>query len=574
LSQGAVLYRDIFYMAGGPLSQYWHALLFKLFGPSFLVIIVSNFTVTALMLSIIYRRLGRAEGLLCGFVATLAVVCVFCFGQYTGVGNYNYAAPYSHELLHGLCLSILALSLLAGWREREKINPVAAAGFCLGLVALTKPDIFLALALAILTGFIFSMKSGRAFVFRSAIMLLAAAAVPLLAFFLFFLQAGGWRDSLRLEFFGWQPLFMGAVVGNPYYQWSLGLDNPFVNLRTIALHTLVTGIIFMACAWAVQKVKHLAPLKRGPVLAAITMLLLVAAWRFNWAESGAGLPAFCVISVLLLGRRLRNNPAGNGVFFPLVWSVFALFLLSKQGLFPRLSQTGFTLAMPAFVCAIFTLGWELPAFMEERYFVPARPLRFFTLAVLAVAVASLVHTSSQFYKAKHLPVGQGQDVIIAQGPAGYALEARSMNEALGWIETNLPPEASLAAIPEGVMLNYLSRHTNSTPCLDWNPVMLAVFGATNMDAALTAHPPDYIALVEWEPYQFGVGDFGSKTYCGDTLAWVRAHYRRAALFGSEPLRNGLFGIEILRHATELNGVLTTDLINAEAQRPQRMEDGE
>ena len=28
ISAGAVLYRDLFYMAGGPLSQYYHALLF------------------------------------------------------------------------------------------------------------------------------------------------------------------------------------------------------------------------------------------------------------------------------------------------------------------------------------------------------------------------------------------------------------------------------------------------------------------------------------------------------------------------------------------------------------------
>jgi 4-amino-4-deoxy-L-arabinose transferase-like glycosyltransferase len=557
LSQGAVLYRDIFYMAGGPLSQYWHALLFHLFGPSFLVIIISNFTFTALMLFIIYRQFGRSAGLLCGLTITLAIVSIFCFSQYAGVGNYNYAAPYSHEMLHGLFLSIAAITLLAQWRERKQIFCAATAGLCLGLVVLTKPDICFALTLTIVSAFIFSAKLDRKFLLRSVAVLLAAAAVPLLAFCVFFLRTGSWRDSLGLEFFGWRPLFMKSVVNNPYYQWSLGLDNPFVNIQAIALQTLVVGIAIAICAWAVRRAENFKPSLRRTVPVVIVLLLVLAGWRWNWAEFGAVLPVLSILSVALLWRRLRNSSNDGVIFFPLIWSVFAMLLLAKQGLSPRLAHTGFALAMPALICAIFLLGWELPGFLEERYSVPSRPMRVFAMAILCVAVVSLVQTSLKFYQVKHLPVGHGQDVIVANGPLGYAAEAHTMNDALDWIATNLPPTASLAAIPQGVMLNYLSRHPNSTPCLDWNPVMLDVFGAENMNAELKKHPPDYIALVEWEPYQFEPVDFGSKSYGGDTLAWVRENYTRAALFGSEPLRNGLFGIEILKHTSK-----TTEAGNA------------
>lgn len=548
LSNGAVLYRDLFYMAGGPLSQYWHALLFKLFGPSFLTIIVSNFALTAVILLVCYRCFGLAAGQLCGFVATLAIVCVFCFSQVTGVGNYNYAAPYSHEMLHGLCLSIVAIALLTGWREKKKIFPMMMAGFCLGLTALTKPDIFLALAIAISSAFLFSLKLGRPFLFRSAIALLASMAVPLLAFFLFFLRVGNWQESLRLEFFGWRPVFNNAVVQDPYYQWCLGLDDPFGHLRNISIHTLVPAAVIAACAWAIRHAKNLAPLPRWLVVGVIALLLVAVAWRINWLDSGATLPALCVVLLALLWHRMRRSPADETVFFPLVWSVFALLLLMKEGLLPRLWQIGFTLAMPASVCAIFLLGWELPRFLEEKYAVPARSMRLFAFLVFLAAITSLVHTSLRFYQAKHLPVGNGTDVIIAFGPTGNAVEARTMNQALGWIKTNMPPTASLAAIPEGVMLNYLSRHTSSIPCVDWNPAMLAVYGATNMNAALEAHPPDYIALVEWQPYEFDEGEFGSTNYAADTLAWIRNNYTHQALFGSKPLLNGLFGIELLKYS--------------------------
>lgn len=549
LSQGAVLYRDLFYMAGGPLSQYWHALLFKLFGPSFLVVIISNFTITALILFVVYREFGRLGGVLCGLLTTLAIICVFCFGQFIGVGNYNFAAPYSHEMLHGLALSIAAVALLAAWREQSKIVFAAVAGICAGLAALTKPDIFLALAVATLATFLWPPKPNRQFLIRSAAAFLAGAIAPPLAFFLFFLRTGGWQESLRLEFFGWRPLFIPGVVSSPYYQWSLGMDDPFVHLHTIALYTLIIAAVIAICAWLMRMAQSLAPLSRWPIQLATALLLLIAARRINWSEAGAVLPAICLVLLALLWRRTQKDRPNMTAFFPVIWTIFALFLLAKQGLHPRLWQTGFTLAMPAFACAIFLLGWELPAFLEERFSVPARPMRLFALAVMFVGIAGLVQTCRTFYQAKHLPVGHGSDIIIARGPAGNAVEARTMNQALAWIETNMPAGASLAAIPEGTMLNYLSRHANSTPCLDWNPVMLAVYGATNMDAALQKHPPDYIALVEWQPYEFNEMEFGATNYGGATLAWIRENYRPQALFGGEPLRNGVFGIKLLKHST-------------------------
>ena len=51
---------------------------------------------------------------------------------------------------------------------------------------------------------------------------------------------------------------------------------------------------------------------------------------------------------------------------------------------------------------------------------------------------------------------------MASGPEGNAVEARNLNLALDWIDKNIPPRATLATLPEGVMLNYLSRRVNPT----------------------------------------------------------------------------------------------------------------
>ena len=547
IADGRVLYRDLYYFSGGPLSQYYHAALFKIFGASFLAVIVSNLTVAAALVGVVYHQFRAATDTFTGTVIALTVTVVFAFAQYVGIGNYNYVTPYSHEMLHGLALSTLAVALLARWLVSGKFHALLLAGFCAGLVLLTKPDIFTALALASAAAFALAFKSKwpRAAVSKPLAGFLLAAAVAPAGFFLFFLRTESWRESLRLEFFGWRPLFLGGVVNDPFYQKSLGLDAPFDHLRQASIHYLVAALFVILCAAVLRKIKSLPPPPRRLLTAALLLALGVAAKQFNWLASGASLPLLCLTAGALLWSKFQNGFRGHAVVFPLLWGLFALLMLAKQGVFPRIWHTGFALAMPAFVCAVYLFLWLLPEFFESRYQVPRRPMRVGALLVLLVACASLAQTSARFYSAKHLPVGAGANLILARGPAGNPVEARTLNLALAWIEKNVPPRATLAAIPQGAMLNFLSRRANPTPCLDWNPTMLAVFGATNMAADLRKNPPDYIALVEWQPYEFNQGYFGTAGYGADVMAWVNANYQPVALFGSEPLRNGLFGIKIL-----------------------------
>lgn len=549
IANGAVLYRDLYYLAGGPLSQYFHAALFKIFGVSFLTLIVSNLTITSAMLVVIYNRFRAATDTFTGTAITLAVVAGFAFAQYTGVGNNNYLAPYSHEMLHGLALSIFAITLLFRWLDAGNARNLLFAGFCCGLVLLTKPDIFIALALATTTAFVlaFKLKLPRQLLAKSMAGFFLAAAIPVIGFFVFFLHTESWRESLRLEFFGWRPLFLGGVVKDPYYQWSLGLDAPFDHLRQTSCHFLVATLVVIICAGIFKAIKQFSTPTRCWLMGAVLVGLLFTATKFDWQGGGASLPLFCLLSIGLLLKKFQGGARDHAMIFPLLWSVFALLLLAKQGVFPRIWHTGFALAMPAFVGAVYLFLWLLPEFLESRFQVPRRPMRIAAAGVLLVACFSLVRISTGFYTAKNLAVGSGPDVILARGPGGNSVEARNINLALKWIAKNVTPDATLAAIPQGAMLNFLSHRANSMPCLDWNPTMLTAYGATNMTTALTNHPPDYIALVEWQTYEFGTGYFGSDGYGQDVMTWIKTNYQPVALFGSEPLRNGLFGIKILKY---------------------------
>jgi hypothetical protein len=315
---------------------------------------------------------------------------------------------------------------------------------------------------------------------------------------------------------------------------------------TVQFLFVAIAIAFYAAAfWFVQKLKS-NPAKWFRFLLLIAPLLFLAG-RFGWEGCGAALPLLCLSTCVLLRENWKKLSAGHEIIFPLLWSVFGLVLLLKLGLFPRIWHYGFVLAMPAFVSAVYLLLWLLPLLLENKFRLPANFFRTAVWLVLVIGFASLFHQSEKFYAAKCLAVGQGNDRIMAFGTSGNSVEARTTMAALSWIETNVPPGATMAALPQGVIVNYLSRRINPTPDLDWNPTMFTVFGQETMTAAFEKNPPDYVLLVEWTPYEFGVGEFGHYPGYGvELMQWIGKNYQAVQLFGSEPLKNGLFGIKILK----------------------------
>jgi hypothetical protein len=560
LSHGAVLYRDLYYFAGGPLSQYFNALLFKIFSTSFLTLIAANLTLLSAALLLIYRRFAAATDVLTATTICLGIVLVFAFGEYSNIGNYNYIAPYSHEMLHGLLLAILAVTLLSDWLTSEKIRFAFAAGLCNGLVFLTKPDIFVALAATgVVTFVIFWATRHRIdFAAKSLAAFLFAGIIPAFGFFLYFSSVENWRESLRSVVFGWLPLFQTAITKNPYYQWCLGFDAPFTHLLEM------TGqFLFVACAVIFYAIalRFFGKLKSAPAKYFLFLLLvaplMILATRFNWSGCGASLPLLAFTTCVLLRDNHRKFSDAMDMTFPLLWSVFGLMLLLKLGLFSRISHYGFALAMPAFVSAVYLLLWLLPRLLESKFQVPARLFRASIWLVLLVGFGSLFLQSKKYYDSKNFAVGETGDRILAFGPDGNPVEARTVKAALAWIKTNVPPDATIAALPQGAMLNYLSRHINPTPDLDWNPTMFDVFGQAKMTDSFEKKPADYVLLVEWNAYDFGIGgEFGHfPGYGVDVMRWIESNYAPTQLFGSEPLqKSGLFGIRILKRLPEQNEI--------------------
>jgi hypothetical protein len=540
------LYRDLHYLAGGPLSQYFNAMLFKSFGVSFRTLIFANLAITAAMLVLIYRRFLAAADCWTATTICLGIALVFAFNEYTVVGNYNYIAPYSHELFHGLVLSILAIALLSDWVNKQRIRYISVAGFCFGLVFLTKPEIFLALAAGVITAFVlfYVTRGRRGFVIKSVVAFLAVAVIPVLGFFVYFLRVEDWGAGLYSTAFAWAPLWLTPVAQNHFYLWCTGLDAPVTHLRQMAIHFFCVALLAALYARLFQRGTGLGS-KRITWLVLVIPLLAAAGW-FDWLNCGASLPLLGLTACILLFVNYKKLSGQREMTFPLLWSVFGLVLLAKLGLFSRVWHYGFVLAMPAAVTAIYLLFWLLPGLLDQKFDVDPRPFRLTTWLALMIGFGILIRDSETWYVAKTFAVGQGGDRMLAfdpqLNPAGAGVRL-----ALAWIEKNVPRDGTLAVLPEGTTINYLSRRVNPTPCLDWSPTMLTVFGQAGMTAAFEKNPPDYICLVERDPSEFAVGYFGhSPGYGVELMQWIDKNYQPVYLIGHEPLQNGLFGIKILK----------------------------
>ncbi len=578
ISAGAVLYRDLFYIGGGPFSQYFNALLFKIFGPSFLTLVAANLIFVAASLLLIYRRFLDVTNALTATTICLGIVLVFAFNEFTITGNYNYITPYAHEALHGLLLSILAIALLSDWVTKMRLRFAVAAGFCAGLVFLTKPDIFFALAVCAVAGFVLvaitrnapdaatsgassglspQPSSGPAarrqfsFVAKSLAVFITAAFLPALFFFLFFLRLENWRESFRSVIFGWLPLFQPGVLKNPFYQWCLGLDQPGLRLEQIAIQSVAVFLIVAVYAIALKRVVNLKSERiQSPFIVYLLLIspLVLGAASFDWRSCGAALPFLSLAACVFISRNYKKLSARQKPVFPLLWSVFGLVMLSKMGLFPRIWHYGFVLGMPAFVGAIYLLLWLLPALFEEKFAVPRRYFCATICIPLLIGFGSLFYQSQLVYADKNLPVGQGADRIFTFGPPSQT--GVDISRAIDWTQNNIPTNATIAVLPEGVMLNFLTRRVNPTPCLSWEPVIMDALGPQKMTAAFEQHPPDYIFLVERDTSEFGVVYFGSPGFGADVMQWIRQNYQPLRLFGDEPLKNGNFGVEILKRRAD------------------------
>jgi 4-amino-4-deoxy-L-arabinose transferase-like glycosyltransferase len=545
IAAGKVLYRDLAYVQG-PLSPYLNAFWFTLFGASIRTLVFANLALLAFSVCLLYRLLAEIGGRFSATVAGLVFLTLFAFVQYGVIGNYNYICPYRHETTHGMLLSLGALACFAAYLRISKTWTVAGAGFCTGLLALTKGEFLVAEASALFCGFFllawFERTTARQLLRTVSTFLAAAIVPPLLAFCLLALAMPA-TEALRGVFGSWPATFNEAFRSSPFIQRGMGTENMAASLKAILDWSLGYVLVLLPAAgiglWLRTRRWH------RPVVAAGMSLLLwleLQTHFFHWREVLRPLPLLMVglalVSLTRLVQQRADAHQSRRLILRLALIVFAGVLLGRMTLNARLYHYGFVYAMPATMLLVTALvGW-VPNWIDRR--------GGFGWAFRGVALVLLLTVGSWYLNAARGRLA-AKTVQVASGANAFLADKRGevVNETLATIRQQSSPQDTLLVLPEGVMLSFLSSHTNPTRFVDFVPTEFFYYGEDRLLAAVAAHPPDYVALVQSDTSEFGYRFFG-QDYGQRLMEWVRSRYHEVALAGQRPFMDEDFGILLLR----------------------------
>ncbi len=558
ISSGRVLYLDIAYFFP-PLSPYWNSLLFTIFGTNLMTLAGFNLLLVAALAYLIYRIFLAMSDRTVATAAATVFLGIFAFSQYVGVGNYNFVTPYIHDVTHGIVLSFFCiwafLGLLAGGRPLW----LGAVGISLGLIFLTKLEVFLAISLAMGTGLlmvIFFDRLPLATCLRGLGILSLGFLLPVTGFIGYFSGHMSFANALASITQQYRILSWTPMASNTFYLTIMGMDAPLLNLTRLLLSSLWYGLallLLLLAAYVPGKIssKNLRTALTGGIL--LVFILAVSFFRLPWLEIFRPLPLFMLGLIIYSGKALwsfrKDRPNADRWLPVLVFSVFSFALLFKMILNTHVYHYGFALALPATLATVMILLYHVPHFLERKFGRVAF-VRLLGIAMVGMLLVSHIIISKNIYDLKTYAVGSNYDTILTWKPE-VTTKGVIVRQALEKIREVVRPDENFVVFPEGVMLNYLARRVSPSPHLNFIPTAVIMSGEDRILTALQKNPPNYVVLVQRDTLEFGYHGFGID-YALKIFSWIKENYDPLYLFGNHPLTGKGFGIIIAKRVSQNN----------------------
>ncbi len=555
ITQGKVLYADLnhFY---GPLAHYLNAFLFQIFGTGLFTLAYFNICLVILMVYLIYDLFKSTFG---DFIATIAGLCfliIFAFSQYIGVANYNFICPYSHEITYGIFLFFLALFVF----RKYLLNPnwlfAALIGFLIGLIYLTKVEVFIASFITFLTGFIFILWQIKPTHFHKHLLnLIFFFFLPIAAFFIYFSFHMPLINAFDSIIASYKSLFLGAVMSNAFYLRISGLDDPFTNIFLMFKQSggyviFFTFTILVSYLFARLKNNVLKYLWLLALFSLVFVIISLNILRINWLEVARPYPIFLIALLIFLMVQLilkSGDKTFQLKFLPFaLLTLYSFLLLLKMILNVHLYHYGFALAMPASIVMVAILMYYFPAFVSH-WGNKSAAAGFMGLFIL-LALLSYFNLTKHYYALKNYPVADGRDRFLTFDPR---IDNRGslLNVTLKYINKSMSEKDTFIVLPEGVMINYLTKRKNPTPYINFMVPEMLLYGEDTILDAVRKNPPTFFVIVHKNTMEYGFEFFGQDIRYGQKIMiWVNQNYRSAVKIGDDPLRDNRFGIKVMKQS--------------------------
>ena len=519
VAHGQLPYVDYVYYYG-PLAPFALGLFSLVGGDGMVPALVFGLLIASAIVAATYVLARRRLGPLGSFLAT-ALVLPVAFSS----NQFSYVDPHTHSATLGLLLSLLFLLAMDRFSVTGSRGWVGAAGTCAGLALLTRPEFA---AAVLLGGAVWLWVRRRSGVARSREVWVFAApalAIPAAVYGAFLVAV----SPHRLLFDNLYPRDFYHAAASTMLKARAPLTlSSFVQLGgKLVLYVAA----FAAAILVVRAVERRPRLHIAALVACCGAALLVAGaafvdpealrrglkFAYGWIPAGAGLAA-----VLLARRAWKTRSrdgsdhlelAGSVVLAVVAAATYAAFYV--YSFFPQMAVYALPLA------AVFLATLHLRRLAISR---GTALLGVAWLAFLAAAGIGLTLKDANVESATvHGPGG-----TIAATPD----QAAVYREALGWIERSTAPHAKILLAPQLTWMYALSERRNPLPELSLLPGALASPGAES--AAIRRLDRERVSLIVTERRTFsgyGHTSFGG-SFDRDLAAWIRTHYRHAALLGS------------------------------------------
>jgi hypothetical protein len=525
VSQGAAPYHD-FAWHYGPLSVVKNGLLFKCFGPGMMVLVAANLVIYGLIVSLAYAAFRIAWGWVGAFAALAVFISVFSFSILNRVGNYNFATPYSHEATHGFLLMLVTVFVVARWCRKASRPLAFLLGYCGGVAAVLKPEFMLAGGVLGIAGLLLRRWRGRRVGWGEGALILAGLALPTLLFTAWFARGESWAAAMIDSSQAWWPVLVKhsnpeLMTGQPVF---MGLDQPWANLALeagAALRALVVLGAIWAAGWFVNRPwpwpRRLALALAAGVIACSVPL------DGGWFHVGRCFPGLVLVALgvaaadLWRGRRETGELSERAVM-ALLLVLLAWAMLARMFLRARVDHFGFFQASLAGMVAAAVIVSRIPSWTGAGLW-GRRVALLSSMAMLGAGCASLAAQSARHRADQTQPVASGADRFYAD-----AADIDETGLLVDWVVERLrsiPSGANVLVLPEGLMVNYLSRHPSPPmPELQINPEAEAQYVKL-----LGRSPPDYVVWLTRDMSEAGITRYGAPGNPGARITqWLEENY--------------------------------------------------
>ena len=555
LSDGAVLYRDIVYFYG-PLSSYVHALLFKLFGPQLIVLIIFNLVLVAGLTVLIYRLFLFTGSRLSATIAGLIFLTVFAFAQYLWMGNHNFICSYVYDVTHGIFLSFLAAGQYMKFAESRSLKRLMLLGLLSGLVLLTKIEVSLAWSVAVLTGLFLLLTSrecSRGEWWKYGGLFFLGLLLPFLMFTLYFAYHMGWGLGLRAMLGPWTYVFSTAIGSLAFYKGVMGTDALGENLVLITKY-LFSWTLFLTILGILNHALR-KPLARSPLLGVLAIALFLLGLQtvqslIPWLQLLKPLPFILLGAAGVMAFKLRRGHTDSAdsarTLVLSTLTVFSIVLLLKIFFNTHIYHYGTALAMPA---TLIFFKFLIDEFSDRLKELSGYHLLFKGTIVAGIGLFIFNHflVSAGYYGKKTFPVASGGDTLVSYSPK-ITPRALFFQITLDILNKEMKEGDTLATFPTGTLLNYMVRKENTIDSISYNPGTWQLLGEQRVLKDLQTTPPTYIAIVYHDFLEFGYRFFG-KDFGKDIYQWISEEYISFKVIGHDPLKGEGFGIHLYKLKT-------------------------